>query len=260
VSARRTDMVFPALRKVCPYPTCRAAGQPQPWSHFQPRKYWEDGITVRTVQAYCRPCAKERERERRRRTADLTAAEVERKRALARENYRRRRDRDPEYMANLRRYQRAYTKRRRDTDPEYRERRRKHARSYQAKVREDPDLRAKRNADALRRTKVRQMRAGIPAELPKVPGQRDRWLPISPFRDWLERELQQPGGGSSWDETIDREILADRLGVSTRRLYEWMHRNANVPESFVDSAGCNSGIPTLLADLYPEIYALDEAA
>lgn len=103
--SRRTDIVYPARRRVCADLECEHKGRPQPWSAFSPDCYEPDGVTVRGVQCYCRPCKARHNRRYR------TAWSQERKaRALENQrNYRRdRRNSDPEWAARIREYDRIW--------------------------------------------------------------------------------------------------------------------------------------------------------
>jgi len=103
----------------------------------------------------------------------------------------------------------------------------------------------------------------------------DAWLPVGPFREWVEGLLARerraslhvlaprgqgapyrpavrhstPGHGGGMDEGAHR--VAARLGLTPRRLYAVLHEQATVGLSVADRAITGSGEPVRLEDLWP---------
>lgn len=76
----------------------------------------------------------------------------------------------------------------------------------------------------------------------------DMMVPIEPFRDWVEGLL----------ESYDKGLLAEKLGLTQRSLWEIRFRKKKVSTDLVDRALTTFNGPLMLVDLYPEAYDFGE--
>lgn len=87
----------------------------------------------------------------------------------------------------------------------------------------------------------------------------DVWLPIEPFRDWLwalvarERRLRVGAVPVSADDLDPTGIVAQRLGMQSRRLYALLRDQRVVSLSVADRALTVSGEPERIEDLWPHL-------
>lgn len=83
-------------------------------------------------------------------------------------------------------------------------------------------------------------------------------LTIGPLRSWLRQQVQIEG---LRDPLCDGHgVLAHKLGIHPRRLWGWLNDpdQKRVTLDAVDAAFCSFGDPSLLRDIYPELYPWDE--
>lgn len=118
-------------------------------------------------------------------------------------------------------------------------------RAVYARVKRDPRRLARRreiNRDTQRRKK------NIPPErwriLPVDAERQDR-LPIGPFREWLNCEIEARGSMA---------LVGDLAGIAERTIYRWLNEADNVEIDSADRVLCACDQPEVLRELYPELY------
>lgn len=100
---------------------------------------------------------------------------------------------------------------------------------------------------------------------------RTEWLPIGPFRDWLQRLIDEQeriakhaavtgsqGNGDGSQGIPTTGVVARRLGLDERRVWAYLHENEFVALRVVDAALARSGDGTRLQDLWPVLGTLED--
>jgi hypothetical protein len=77
-----------------------------------------------------------------------------------------------------------------------------------------------------------------------VERERNTELPIGPWREWIEGQIQIHG----------LQQVCFLIGVADRVVHRWRYENKSVRLDAVDRALCNYRRPELLRALYPDLY------
>lgn len=115
------------------------------------------------------------------------------------------------------------------------------------------------------------LRAALAPQVTAAPAVGEEWLPIEPFREWLdelvarERRLTMRAikdvrdrSGSYAEE--GEGAVAARLGISERRLYRFRHEQARVSFGAAEACLTHSGEAIALEDLWPHLAISEDAA
>lgn len=115
------------------------------------------------------------------------------------------------------------------------------------------------------------LQAALAPPVTAAPPAGEEWLPIEPFREWLdgliarERRLTMRAIKDVRDRTRGyaeegEGAVAARLGISERRLYRLRHEQARVPFGTADACLIRSGEQVTMEDLWPHLAIREDAA
>lgn len=146
---------------------------------------------------------------------------------------------------------------------------------YREKLKTDPEryaarMESQRMAYRLRRERETGVHIDeLKRQAPRiVASEVSGWVPIEPFRAWLEEEVlplfkvepRRPGAAAPDPDTdelsVDLGRVAEVLAIDHRRLYAWRRENVWIPVESIRDAYERLDVPWMMEEHYPDLDAV----